>query len=304
MHKVICCVCGTAYSEEETHFPICCYAQSSVRAVNGGSTGVNTTKKSNIVSILVIAILLVAILLVGGYLLLRFVIPNNFLYNGNVTSHQPSMGQDYEVTEGPSIAPTESEEVESTEVVTEEATVDLSCNSVVLDTDHIELDSEGVTYQLSVILDPVDTADVVSYVSSDNDVVTVNKSGEITAVGSGTAKITVSCGDASAECSVDCTFETEELKLSLNRKEITFDAEGQIWILYNGQVLIDKVSSASDDASVATIAAGKVTAVGEGSTIVHATYKDQSVSCIINCDFSGAGNVATGNVSEAVGSAE
>ena len=80
MHKVICCVCGTAYSEEETHCPICGYAQSSVRAVNGGSTGVNTTKKSNIVSILVIAILLVAILLVGGYLLLRFVIPNNFLY--------------------------------------------------------------------------------------------------------------------------------------------------------------------------------------------------------------------------------
>ena len=57
----------------------------------------------------------------------------------------------------------------------------------------------------------------------------------------------------------------------------------------------------SDNNEVATIIAGTVTATGEGSTIVYASYMDQIVSCAVTCEFENEEESSSGNISEATG---
>jgi hypothetical protein len=64
-------------------------------------------------------------------------------------------------------------------------------------------------WQLQVTASPADTTDVVSYVSSDESVVTVSDAGLVTAVGYGEAEITVTCGDFTKKVSVSFQEQTE-----------------------------------------------------------------------------------------------
>ena len=51
-------------------------------------------------------------------------------------------------------------------------------------------------------LNPTDTTDEVTYTSSNNSIVTVDKNGKVTAVAEGTATVTVKCGDITATLNV------------------------------------------------------------------------------------------------------
>jgi len=74
--------------------------------------------------------------------------------------------------------------------------------------------------------------------------------------------------------------------LSLNRSDITFFFKGEGWTLYNGSVADEsQITWTSDDEKVATFVNGQVTAVGPGTTQVHAEYMGQTLSCIIRCNF-------------------
>lgn len=63
------------------------------------------------------------------------------------------------------------------------------------------------TQQLTVTKTPADTTDTVSYVSSNESVVTVSSSGLVTCVGVGSATITATCGTQTATCSITATIE-------------------------------------------------------------------------------------------------
>lgn len=65
----------------------------------------------------------------------------------------------------------------------------------------------GETEKLEVTVTPVDTIEVVEYVSSDSNVVTVDKQGNIEAVGAGQAEITVTVGNITKTCTVTVTKE-------------------------------------------------------------------------------------------------
>lgn len=323
MNKVVCYVCGTSYPENATQCPICGYVQTadnaaSAHSSDGGYTYVkggrfskanvkkrnqanaksaqvpakekkntnSTAKKESNVYIVLIVVLLLAIISVASYIALRFIIPNDFLFEG---------------LEGLSLS-VEKQEIETepaTEVVTESTALSLACTMVSLDTDTVQLDGKNSTYQLAAALEPTDTTDSVTYVSSDEAIATVNEQGLITAVGSGSAVITVTCGSASAQCTVNCVIQ-EEIILELNRKEITFDTEGQSWTLYNGEIPVEDIIWSSDDNNVATIENGKVTAVANGDTTVLAIYNDQTVACVIHCKFEEP-QEETSNISEADG---
>lgn len=69
------------------------------------------------------------------------------------------------------------------------------------------LKSAGAAYQLKVALSG--TEDTVVWVSSDESVATVTEDGTVTAVAPGTATITASCGDMSAQCIVRCNWEEQ-----------------------------------------------------------------------------------------------
>ena len=67
----------------------------------------------------------------------------------------------------------------------------------------------GQTWLLNVVATPADTTDVISYTSSDPDVAVVSEDGRVTAIGAGTATVTVTCGDVVKQFQVVCNIETE-----------------------------------------------------------------------------------------------
>jgi len=325
---VVCYICGTAYQENAKQCPICGYVEkaqkkahtkapqtskgsshtqtkggkflkANVRKRNlekqhngqGASEAKYTNKrKSNVGSVVLITLLLLAILSIAGYILLRFFIPNDFLYEGLNNLTTPSASQD----------PINMQTEADTQNTTEATTPLLDCTAVFVQENAIVLSSNGSTYELQVDLEPSNTTDILTFTSSDSAVASVSETGVITAEGEGTAVITVSCGSASAECVVSCEYE-EDVILTLNRKEITFNLAGQTWLVYSGSVPADEINWSSDDDSVATVADGVITAVGEGSTMIYATFEDQTLSCVIHCEFDDSELSNSGEISEASG---
>lgn len=321
MNKIVCFVCGTAYPDSAEQCPICGYVQTAEKPVTVASEDgytyvkggrfsksnvkkrnqskatlkpvsaekkVNNTvsKKSNYGLTVVIILLLLAIIAVAGYIALRFFIPNDFIYEGLADTNPPAVSQDDQ--QDPVITPSDAE----TEPDSKE------CTSIVLDLTAIELEGIGTSQKIQITLDPADTSDTVSYSSSDITVAVVSDDGTVTTVGEGTSVITVTCGSVSAECIVSCEVPEE---LELNRKEITFNEEGQSWLLYDGTIPMEEIVWTSDDNTVATIESGKVVAVGDGDTTVYGIYNDQTVQCLIHCKFDEETEETIGNVSEAVG---
>lgn len=337
MSRVVCNICGTSYAAADDKCPICGYAKNGEnvksapktkvieevntesevavsaashsyvkggryskanvkkrnqgRAPAGGySSGSSSNKKksSNVGAIIIIVVLMLAILCVLGYIALRFFIPNDFLYEGF-----NGMGTEQQVEEqqGPVTEP-------------EDTQPSLACTAVRLGSTEIHLEDIGSTQKLNVSLDPADTIDQVIYSSSDDSVATVTADGVVTSVGEGTATITVTCGPATAQCTVICTIPEPEFELTLNRKEITFTEAEQTWLLYDGEIPAEEIVWISDDSSVATIENGNVIAVGEGDTFVYGIYSEQSVSCEIHCIFEAEPEEETGNVSEAEGDSD
>lgn len=77
----------------------------------------------------------------------------------------------------------------------------IPCTGVTLNKGTATLTSIGATETLVATLAPTDTTDIVSWASSDTNVATVNN-GVVTAVGVGSATITVTCGTQTAICTI------------------------------------------------------------------------------------------------------
>ena len=80
----------------------------------------------------------------------------------------------------------------------------VACAGLYLSSDTVSLHEVGDTYYLTVSTTPADTTDALAYASSDETVATVDTSGKISAIASGEAIITVTCGQYSATCTVTC----------------------------------------------------------------------------------------------------
>ena len=341
MNKVVCDVCGTSFPENATQCPICGFAHSTEPVFDGsdsndhsytyvkggrfskanvkkrakgntyaeidGDSAEKTVapqkgkKRSNAGMIIVIVILLIAILAVGGYIVLRFFVPNDYLYIGIEGFTLPSVSSDLKAED------TES----TTETVSTEPHV-VSCNAITLSHTDVSFEKVGDSLMLTATCDPQDTSEELVFTSNDTAVVTVATDGLIVAVGEGSAVITATCGSVQAQCNVTClpVIETEPATaantqpIMLNRKEITFHASGESWILYDGAVPLTDILWSSDDNTVATIIDGKVVAVGNGDTTVYGVYEGESVSCLIHCNFSEEDASGNGGISEAGGDAQ
>ena len=339
MSKIICDICGTSYPETAKQCPICGYvragdAQRVNGDANGGkvSTGYTYVKggrfsKSNVKKrtsgaevtrksqssnrrndtpdpserglVITAIVLLLAIIGVVIYIALRFFAPIS----------DPNAG-------------------DSSTPSTQQNQVDLSCKDIILDTDSIVLEQFGEARLLSYTLSPVNTSDKVTFKSENIAIATVSDKGNITAVGEGTTKIVVTCGNIVKECEVICQFTEESTtndatdgttdetidettdettgeeqnpteELRLNRKDMTLGYKGEEWVLYTGTVPKNLVTWTSDNEAVATFVDGKVVAVGNGMTTVHAEFGDQKVSCIVRCNFKDDGTIGgNGGVSE------
>ena len=328
MSKIICDICGTSYSESSSQCPVCGCARpgeaqrvtNDVRGDKSGANGYTHVKggrfsKTNVTKrnsssksassgrrtaprknekqeeksgkgLLIVAILLfLAIIAVVIYLALPFF----------TSTENPVVTDPTETT-----SPTESGK---------------SCTDITLDISTVTLTEAGEARLLWVTVAPSDTTDVVTYRSEDPSIATVNETGKIIAVSSGTTKIIVTCGDIVKECVVMCEFSvvtdpsepsveptepptepTEpELTIRLNRTDFSLFFAGEAWYLYTGTAPKDQVTFSSDDESVAKFVDGKVIAVGGGTTNVHAEYEGQKLSCIVRCNFKNDDGPVGGN---------
>ncbi len=237
MSKIICDVCGTSYPETASQCPICGCARPVDAAVAAGESVLNETNeesgytyvkggrfsKKNVrrrmkedgaevvpvpmpvqefedeeepivsekstkgLTIAVLA-LLAAIVAVVIYLAVRFFMPD-----------MGSMLKPPATTVPSTAAPT----------TTAAPTVQtIPCVGLSLDDSDVLLTFVGDSWRIDATAEPADTTDVIQFFSSNESVATVSPSGEIRAVGEGSAVITVVCGDVSQECFVTCTVET------------------------------------------------------------------------------------------------
>ena len=113
-----------------------------------------------------------------------------------------------------------------------------------------------------------------SFDSSNDKVVKVNRNGVLTAVGSGTATITVTSGDAQ---SAICKVTVKDYKMSLNRTSVSLFKDASATLSVSGIPSSAKVSWSSDNKSVATVNQnGKITGVAVGKANITASWKNEA----------------------------
>ncbi len=135
----------------------------------------------------------------------------------------------------------------------------------------------GEVEPLSATVDPSDAA--LSWTSSNTAAATVSTTGKVTAVGNGSAVITVSATDGSgkkATCSVTVTTLVTGISLNKNTLNLNEGASETLTVTISPSTASNKsVTWSSTNTSAATVDQnGKVTAVSKGTAAITATAND------------------------------
>jgi len=170
--------------------------------------------------------------------------------------------------------------------------------------------------------DPEDTTDVMTFTSLDPAIVTVDASGNIKAVGEGTTYVDIRCGAIEKRITVKVEYpannndsgnngdenNNEEnpngnggttVELRFVQYQLKLTSKGSISTLYVGSIPKSEITWTSDNTNVATFKDGVVTAVGAGTTNVHAEYNGQKITCAVTCEFNNnGGQSGNGGVTE------
>ncbi len=313
MSKIICDLCGTSYAETAAQCPICGtaktdasrtrpggdtadsyayvkggrFSESNVRRRTGSQSAPSRSRNTrrepqendgaNTGLKIVVAVLLLAIVCVFAFIAIKI-----------ISANKPDEG---------------TQTSQSTQANTDQ----VSCTGISLSQKQWEFTGLNQTLLLQVILEPNDTTEKVYFRSSNENVVTVDESGLITPVADGEASIYVTCGGLQESCTIVCnvgvepqqpsqpsdpsepsTPPVEDVELVLNRSDFTLRGYGSYWnlsIASEGYIGPDPslVTWTSDDPTIATVENGKVTAVGNGNTIVRAEYGGKVVECDVRC---------------------
>ena len=141
--------------------------------------------------------------------------------------------------------------------------------------------NEGETATISFTVEPSNASNKgVSFTSSDTSVVTVDENGVVTAVGPGTATITITTKDGSYTATVTVTVKGKSVAVSgvsLDIVEVTIKEGDSVTLTATVKPddAADKsVSWSSSDDAVASVADGVVTGVKAGSATITVTTTD------------------------------
>ena len=255
--------------------------------------------KGGVILNVLLVIVILALLAVSSYIFLKFFMPN---FTDKQEPTAPSVVE--------TLAPTEEateEATEAAEEVTEAPTEDpnMACEQLTIEVTDITLEEPGAMFLLNVQVLPENTTDPIMYISSNENVATVNEEGCVTAVGEGTVVISIFCGEQQTECNVICSFaaaETEapteeateaptegqklkDVTLGVKSSDLTFRSGGQqATIKLTCKLDNDEVTWTSADESIATVDKnGIITRVGAGTTTITGTYGEQTVEIIVRC---------------------
>ena len=162
----------------------------------------------------------------------------------------------------------------------------VDASSIKLDNNKISLYLND-TYNLKFILYPNNSTTEVKWSSSNNNVVKVNSNGKITAVGIGSAKVSVTTSNNKTDtCDVTVTKKTIELNsIKLNKNNTTIIEGGSeiLNVIYEPSDATNKKTDwSSSDSNIASVDSnGKVSAKSVGTAIITASSNGKLASCTI-----------------------
>ena len=181
------------------------------------------------------------------------------------------------------------------------------CTDLKADTSELVFTEAGQSAAIQTLVEPADTTDRVIFSVDNSSVVSVTQDGTVTAKAPGEANITVMCGKFRCDCKVTCQFgdqpaenETETAEqqekepepsapaepLEINETDISFFEKGERFTLELSGGDGSEPEWRSEDSSVATVSSkGEVTAVGSGTVDITATVGDETVTCVVRCQF-------------------
>ena len=145
--------------------------------------------RTNVGLVIVLVILIVLLLLTAGFFAVKYLLPN---------MAQPEQTEPVVTTEA----------LQTDPVQTTDATV--PCTSItIVEGGLIELGKDG-KFLMNVQAYPENTTDAITFISADENIVTVSEKGDVLAVGEGDTTITVQCGGQAVICHVSVAFEDVE----------------------------------------------------------------------------------------------
>lgn len=185
------------------------------------------------------------------------------------------------------IAATVTEDGKTQTLGSVQITVELGVTAITADTSSVEIDADNTkTASLSVTLTGAASGDVLAVQSSDTTVVTVPASVDastgscsvtLTAVKTGTAAVTLSCGQATPAQVIVTVKATKDHTVTFEKQKLTVK-KGETAVNTAKATDGDKLTYASSNPAVATVDAstGLVTGVAAGTATITATVKAAS----------------------------
>ncbi len=162
-----------------------------------------------------------------------------------------------------------------------EVSVYVPVSSLTLDVTSYTLDRDK-SFVLTATVNPADATDkTVTWTSSDTKVATVDNTGKVTGVASGTAAITAQAGDCKATCTVKVVVPVTSVVLNKSSLTLEETKSYQLTATVNPSEATDKtVTWTSSDSSIAKVDAnGLVRAVQQGKATITAASGACSATC-------------------------
>ena len=163
--------------------------------------------------------------------------------------------------------------------------VSVDCESITLSETSITL-TDRSQHDITATVTPNNCTYEVSWSSEDDNVVTTDNGGHITAVSNGITNIVATCGTKSASCVVTVSLEEVNVpctSIQLSSDTLTFTGNGSqtLTCTVTPENTTDTITWSSDNESVATVNNGVVTAVGNGSCTITASCGNCSDTCSV-----------------------
>ena len=162
-----------------------------------------------------------------------------------------------------------------------------SCTSIKINEKALNLSSIGQTKQLTTTTVPENPTENIVWSSSNKSVATVNQSGLVTVVGTGTCTITATCGSKSASCPimVNILFPCTSISIP-STLNITEEKSIELIPTIAPSNTTDTVSWKSNDTQVALVENGVIIPlVKTGSCTITVTCGQKSATCQVSINI-------------------
>ena len=170
--------------------------------------------------------------------------------------------------------------------LTEEIENEVPCTGLTLTPNTLTFNGRG-QQNITVTPTPIDTTDTIIWQSSNKNVATVSN-GIVTAIGNGNCTITVTCGEASATCTVNVSGISNTVSVTgvtLDKKTASVDVGSTITLVATIQpndATNQNMSWTSDNEPIATVKDGVVTGVSKGTASIGVMTEDGGFSATCN----------------------